>query len=255
MLNPKILLAIPTFNCEQQISRVLSKLSKNSINHVDKVIVIDNQSTDDSLNVAINTRSKFKLDKVSILKNTENYGLGGSHKVAFSYAKKHKFDFVVILHGDDQANPDEIPKLLACAKSNNNIDACLGSRFMIKSKLRGYSGKRIAGNLILNFIYSVVMLRLSKDLGSGLNIFKKTVYENERYKYFANDLTFNIDLLLFLYANNYKIKFQPISWSEDDQTSNAKLFNIGTLALIKLFRWRFNMPSKTKYADYTSEEF
>lgn len=41
---------------------------------------------------------------VTLLRNDENYGLGGSHKVAFDYALNNAYDYVVVLHGDDQGS-------------------------------------------------------------------------------------------------------------------------------------------------------
>jgi glycosyltransferase involved in cell wall biosynthesis len=37
-----------------------------------------------------------------VLRNAKNFGHGGSRKVVFNYAMKHKFDYVVIMHGDYQ---------------------------------------------------------------------------------------------------------------------------------------------------------
>ena len=39
-----------------------------------------------------------------VVRNRENYNLGGSHKVAFDYAVAQGFTHVIVLHGDDQAD-------------------------------------------------------------------------------------------------------------------------------------------------------
>ena len=52
---------------------------------------------------------------IKVLKNRENYGLGGSHKVAFNYAIENNFDYIIVLHGDDQGSiSDMIPVLKMC---------------------------------------------------------------------------------------------------------------------------------------------
>ena len=43
-----------------------------------------------------------------ILQNHQNYGLGGSHKAAFNYAIKNNFDCLIVCHGDDQCEIDDI---------------------------------------------------------------------------------------------------------------------------------------------------
>ena len=38
--------------------------------------------------------------------------MGGSHKVAFNYAIENNFDYIIVLHGDDQGSiSDMIPVL------------------------------------------------------------------------------------------------------------------------------------------------
>ncbi|WFN57385.1 hypothetical protein O1Q98_09450 [Dickeya lacustris] len=41
---------------------------------------------------------------------------------------------------------------------------------------------------------------------------------------FPDDLTFNYVMLLGSYYHKQKVKFFPISWREEDQVSNVKLF-------------------------------
>lgn len=41
---------------------------------------------------------------VKLLRKDKNYGLGGSHKVSFNYAIENGFDYVIVLHGDDQGH-------------------------------------------------------------------------------------------------------------------------------------------------------
>jgi len=85
-----------------------------------------------------------------------------------------------------------------------------------------------------------MIFKITKDLGSGLNLFKMSELKDKKYLHFANSLTFNIDLLLDYYRKKSKIKFIPISWSETDQISNAKAIEIGLIALKALLKWRIN---------------
>src|SRR5690606_38079828 len=104
-MEQKILVFIPTYICETQIRRVIDQLDSHTQRWIDTVMVVDNQSPDHTLEVAIE-RAKTVLKECNFLamRNENNYGLGGSHKVAFKYAIEHGFDYLVVLHGDDQAN-------------------------------------------------------------------------------------------------------------------------------------------------------
>lgn len=45
--------------------------------------------------------------------------------------------------------------------------------------------------------------------------------------HFKNDLTFNVYLLFYLIYKKINLKFFPLTWREDDQISNAKVFKQG----------------------------
>ena len=95
-MEDKILLFIPAYNCEKQITRVLDQLDDDVFKIIREVIVINNRSTDNTEKVVadyIKTHNR----NIKLLRNNENYGLGGSHKVAFDYAKKNNFDYVIVL--------------------------------------------------------------------------------------------------------------------------------------------------------------
>ena len=234
----KIIVAIPCYNCEKQIARVLDGFNPTLMKQIDEIIVINNRSTDNTVLEAKKAINRRKLTKISILTNSKNYHLGGTHKVAFLYAEKKNADYLAIIHGDDHAKTSELKNLIAIAKKNPPVDAILGSRFSKNSKLKGYSIERIYGNKILNLLFTLVSLRKTEDLGSGLNLFKIKPLKDHHYLAFGDNITFNIDILLDYYRKKSKLIFLPISWSETDQISNAKNFQVAWLAVSKLFRWR-----------------
>ena len=107
------------------------------------------------------------------------------------------------------------------------------------SELIGYSKIRIAGNYGFNFLFSAVAGIKITDLGSGLNMYRvETLRSNFFYQY-SDTLYFNA-LMLLAYVNyGYTMKFYPISWREDDQISNAKLFHLSSALLKMLFSYTF----------------
>lgn len=235
----KVLVGIPAYNCEKQIGRVLAGFNGPLLDRVEKVIVIDNQSKDGTIEAAKAAIAKIGSPKIEVWRNDNNYNLGGSHKVAFLAGEKMGVDYVAIVHGDDQADTPELNRLIEAAHANPTADAILGSRFMRGSQLRGYDWKRIAGNRTLNLAYTTLIGTRVRDLGSGLNLFKLTGLSDHHYLGFADALTFNFDLLLDYYRKHAKLVYVPITWSEEDQVSNARNFNIGKTAGLQLLKWRF----------------
>ncbi|HKU19064.1 MAG TPA: glycosyltransferase family 2 protein [Candidatus Saccharimonadales bacterium] len=238
--SPKILVAIPAYNCEKQIGRVLAGFDKALLERLEKVVVIDNISTDGTVAAAQKAATALKSTKIEVWQNKANYNLGGSHKVAFLAGEKLGMDYVAILHGDDQAKTQELNRLIDAAVANPDAGAILGCRFMKGSKLVGYNWQRIWGNRAINVAFSIVAMRSSRDLGSGLNLFRLQDLADHRYLGFGDTITFNIDLLLDYFSKKTILKFVPITWTEEDQVSNARNFKVGSTAIKKLLRWRFS---------------
>ena len=176
------------------------------------LILVDNRSTDMSQSIAVE-RVKALQIPAKVLMNVDNYGLGGSHKVAFKYALDNHFDYVAVLHGDDQGNIEDLVPFLE-RREHIGLDALLGARFMKGSKLEGYSALRTFGNYVFNKLYSVVSGYPIKDLGSGLNLYRVGALADEWWLKNSNDLTFNYHMILKSICFGWKMKFFPLTWRE-----------------------------------------
>jgi dolichol-phosphate mannosyltransferase len=220
----RILLFIPMYNCERQISRVVGQLSPEICQFISEVIIVDNRSSDGSQAAAIAAlKAAAHIPSAKVLLNNKNYGLGGSHKVAFDYALAQGFDYCVVLHGDDQGSIADLAGLIKTF-SHRNVDCLLGARFMHGSTLVGYSTLRTLGNHVFNVLYSLVSRKRIFDLGAGLNLYAVRALSDRKYHLHADDLTFNYHMILRSIADEWRIRFFPIVWREDDQISNVKLF-------------------------------
>ena len=251
----KILLFIPMYNCARQIPRVLAQLSKDAHGLFSEIIIVDNRSTDGSVEAAKLGVAGGSTVRTRILLNDHNYGLGGSHKVAFNYAIANEFAHCVVLHGDDQGNIADLAPLIRSG-AHRNVDCLLGARFMRGARLQGYSALRTFGNRAFNLLYSLVSGYPIYDLGAGLNLYAVRALRRRRYLGHANDLTFNYYMILDSISDRWSIRFFPIVWREDDQISNVKLVRQALHVFLIAFgygilRQRFfaadhsGLPSKT----------
>ncbi len=218
----KILVFIPMYNCAPQIPRALAQFVPELAGLFQEILIVDNRSTDGGLIAAQAAATKLANYNVTIIQNNDNVNLGGSHKVAFNYAINNGFDYVVIMHGDDQGRiMDVVPQLRV--GEHHKYDYLLGARFMKGSSLPGYSLMRIAGNVVFNTLFSIITLRKLNDLGAGLNVFSVKTLSQKYYLKFPDRLTFNYYLLLHACAFGLKFKYFPHQWSELDQISNVKM--------------------------------
>ncbi|EMT5436378.1 MULTISPECIES: glycosyltransferase family 2 protein [Stenotrophomonas] len=232
------LVFIPAYNCARQIARVLRQFESLPTGFVDRVLVIDNRSTDETLQVACDAARQFTSCEIQVCRNVENYGLGGSQKVGFAHALENGFERVTILHGDDQGSIADLVPVLS--GDSVNLDALLGARFMPGSTLPGYSAFRTFGNEVFNLLFSLVARKRLHDLGSGLNSYRTAIFRGGFHLRFPDDLTFNYCMVLAHSHLRHSMTFFPITWREDDQISNVRLFRQASkvLALLGAFALR-----------------
>ncbi|WP_188053207.1 glycosyltransferase family 2 protein [Sphingosinithalassobacter sp. CS137] len=256
-MQERTLLFIPMYNCAAQIGRVIRQLTPEVQAHLAGVLVVDNRSTDNGADVAVAALGDLAIP-ATLVRNDANYGLGGSHKVAFQHALAGGYDYLVVLHGDDQGSIADLLPLLE-RRAHENCDALLGARFMQGARLEGYSPARTLGNHVFNLLYSAALRQRVHDLGSGLNLYRVAALKDKWWYRNADDLTFNYHMLLRSYAAGWRICYFPLSWREDDQVSNVKLFRQATRVaslplLYALRRRRYLETDFSKYApgQYTS---
>ena len=112
------LACIPAFNVEKTIGEIV----KDCLLHVDKVIVCDDGSTDDTAKIA-------EENGAEVIQHEKNYGYGAALITLFDKAREQNADIMVTLDGDKQHFPEFIPRLLA-PLSYEGTDVVIGSRFL-----------------------------------------------------------------------------------------------------------------------------
>ena len=233
MSTPRWMLFVPMYNCGPQIPRTLGQITPELAARLHEVFVVDNGSTDDGPERAIEALQHIDVESKLVVRNDDNYNLGGSHKVAFQRCLDEGYDGLIVFHGDDQGR---LADLLAELPDHPATECVLGARFMPGSELVGYAPHRTAANVAFNLLYSLPARQMLWDLGSGLNWYSRRFIERGLWRTCSDDLTFNYDLILRTAATpGATVSFVPITWREDDQVSNAKLTKHG-LKMLSIFK-------------------
>ena len=211
---------IPAYNEEKNIANVVKK----SLPHVDKVIVCDDGSTDDT--------SKIARDAGAIVITQTNQGYGAAIASLFDYARKKGAQIMVTLDGDGQHNPDQIP-LLVDTITTHNVDVAIGSRFLDEStKAPGYrkTGIKIitsASNYGTNFKVS--------DSQSGFRAYSKdaidAIHPTEQ------GMSVSTEILLKISNKGLSIAEVPITVSYEGDTSTQHSVSHGVGVLVNTIKY------------------
>ena len=139
---------IPAYNEEVKIKNVIKK----ALPYVDKVIVCDDGSSD-------NTATLAKKAGAIVVSHKTNLGYGAAISTLFDYCRKNNADIMVTLDGDGQHNPDQIPDLINVILKHN-VDVVIGSRSLRDDNdLPGY--RKTGIKIITSTINSTTNLKVS----------------------------------------------------------------------------------------------
>ena len=161
--NNRITVVIPCLNEEIAIEQVLDELPT----YVDEVIVVDNNSTDRTAEVA---RSRGAIVVTEL-----NRGYGRAYKKGFSCATG---DIVISLDGDHSYPLDALSYLVE-AFFHCKVGFLSGSRFPTVNP-DAMSLKHRIGNRILSLAMSILYLRWVSDSQSGMWVFRRDILSKMR---------------------------------------------------------------------------
>ena len=230
MIKEKILIFIPAYNVEKKITKVLNKIPKIVFNKYNaKILVIEDNSSDKTLSV-IKKVIKKKGDKIKIylIVNKKNKGYGGVQKIAFNYAIKKNFKYVVMLHGDNQYPANKI-LLLIKPLLTNKYDAVFGSRMInsINALKGGMPLYKYLGNIALTFFQNLVLSSNLSEFHSGYRSYKVSSLKKIKFKINTNDFHFDTEIIIQFLKNNLKIKEIAMSTHYGDEISHLKSIPYG----------------------------
>jgi glycosyltransferase involved in cell wall biosynthesis len=117
-IHPPILLAIPVWNEEKHIDRVLSEVHR----YASHVLVVDDGSTD-------STPALLARHPVEVLRHGHNMGYGRSMRDILHWAQGRGYAWVVTMDCDEQHEPSCLPSFFAAARADT-LDVISGSRYL-----------------------------------------------------------------------------------------------------------------------------
>ncbi len=217
----KISVIVPCLNEEEAIGEVLKAVPP----YVDEVIVVDNNSSDRTAEIARSYGAKVVREDLR--------GYGRAYKKGFSLAGG---DLIVTLDGDHSYPVDAISYLLEAYDH-------LGARFLnasrfpqVNSEAMGF--KHYLGNLILSGVMSLLFLRRVRDSQSGMWVFAREALGKMKLE--SDGMAFSEEIKAEAIRNK-EIGFReiPILYSSRMGRRKLRPWRDGWVNLVLLFKKRF----------------
>jgi len=198
-----ITVIIPCLNEEQGIERILRAMP----DFVDEVVVVDNNSTDRTSEVAESLGAKVVREEVR--------GYGRAYKRGFADATS---DLIITLDGDHSYPVDALSYLIEAFR-HLEVDFLNASRFPVRDP-RAMSFKNKFGNLVLSMVMSVLFFRWIRDSQSGMWVFRRSILKDMKLE--SDGMAFSEEIKIEAILNSH-IRFGEISIQYSSRMGETKL--------------------------------
>ncbi len=145
----KTCVVVPAFNEELLISRVIATMP----GYVDRIVVVDDASTD-STAATVESLAKKNPKRVVLIRHTTNQGVGGAIASGYKWCRDHRMELVAVMAGDAQMDPDDLPALLDPVAAGV-ADYAKGNRLVSGEAWNKIPRVRYLGNAMLSLLTKI----------------------------------------------------------------------------------------------------
>jgi dolichol-phosphate mannosyltransferase len=199
--------AMPAYNEERAIARMVLGCKK----HVDRVVVVDDGSTDATAEIA-------EALGAHVVRHPKNGGYGAALRSCFETARELDADRMVIIDSDGQHDPAGIPMLLE--PLDGGADLVIGSRF-IGGRGQNVPAYRKVGMKVLDVATNVAGGIDVSDSQSGFRAYGKKAIEKIRLK--GSDMSAGSEILM--QAKDHSLRFNEVEIHCDYNVEDASSQN------------------------------
>ena len=182
----KVIVVIPAYDEEKTIGTIIKRTRK----YVDKVIVVDDGSTDKTSEVSKNSGA-------DVIRYKRNQGAGYASRVGLKEAIRMKSGIVLFIDADGQLDPQYIPKFIDSIK--NGADYVAGWR-----DLSNYPLDRKIGNWGLTKLSNIFCPTGLHDTECGFRAM--SLYAAKKIKLVGKRYEREMDFAYEVWRNKLKIK-------------------------------------------------
>jgi glycosyltransferase involved in cell wall biosynthesis len=230
--NKKVVVVMPAYNAASTLEKTYRELPHHI---VDDVILVDDQSNDNTAEVARG------LGITQIIEHEKNTGYGGNQKSCYKAALDLDAEIVIMVHPDYQYTP-KLCESMASLLAEEVFDCALGSRILGKGALRGGMPvyKYVANRVLTAFQNLMVNYKLS-EYHTGYRAFTREVLKRLPLENNSDNFLFDNQMLAQIIYAGFEIGeiTCPTRYEEDSSSislGSSSQYGLGVLATSLAFR-------------------
>src|SRR2546421_11605478 len=199
-LHAKVIVVMPARNAARTLEATVSAIPTEV---VDEVILVDDKSTDATLDVA-------KRLPLHLIWHPHNVGYGGNQKTCYLEALQRGADAVVMLHPDGQYEPSLIPRMVEPIL-NGEADMVLGSRLTEPGswKAVGMPRYKFVANRGLTVIENLLLGTDFSELHTGYRAFSRELLLTVPFLRNSIDFVFDSEMVMQAVHFGFRISGEP----------------------------------------------
>ena len=196
----KVIVVMPARNAAKTLEATVSGIPTDV---VDEVILVDDKSTDGTLDVA-------RRLPLHLIWHPHNVGYGGNQKTCYLEALQRGADVVVMLHPDGQYEPSLIPRMVEPILSGE-ADMVLGSRLTEPGSWRkvGMPRYKYVANRGLTVIENALLGTEFSELHTGYRAFSRQLLLTVPFLRNSIDFVFDSEMVMQAIHFGFKIAEVP----------------------------------------------
>lgn len=219
----KVLVIIPNYNKVNLLSNCLDFLNKDNTYSFD-ILVIDNGSTDGSVNFLLENKKQQNNLHYILLSNNE--GFAKAVNKGFKYSIDNKYDYSILLNNDTEVKKEFVKNLVSFIEKKKNC-------FSVSSLMIDYKNRDICDDCGDGYCVLGYQFQINKDyeINSIKNNFKvfsscggASIFDNKKLQ-----VTGLLDEFHFAYLEDIDLGFRGKLFGYDNYfTKSAACYHIGS---------------------------
>lgn len=226
----KIIAFMPAYNEEKFIGKVIDEIPRC----VDKIIVVDDNSKDKTVEVS-------KKHGAIVVKHNVNKGSGACYKDGFKKSLELGADIIVLIHSDGQHEPAEIPRLIEPVISGE-ADYILGAR--TKSMYKKMPTLRLLGNKLISLLWSIAVGKWLEDALTGYHAISRKGLQKLDIDSWSDRYKVETDILLDAALKGLRIKEVGVECIYGEEVSLVNPWKDGGKYILHAFEAMGKMAKK-----------